>query len=232
MGSIFCSYYFNNRVSRIRKAIEKSEVDKLKGELENFVRKENASNLMNLSIDSYGNTPLILSIEARQLKSFLYLLQELNVDPNKQNEFTLLSPLHICCLTSPFDLKKKDSTIPLKSRSKSVDNIDQKVNSEMQDSVLSNQSDDFLHKKKFRSQSNLKSKQINKKMRVYASMDSAIDSIGTETNSDFRNISLSHVKVNQRPIDSDTMIKMIESLIINGADVNILAKVLVRIHFK
>ncbi|RNA25003.1 E3 ubiquitin- ligase MIB2-like isoform X1 [Brachionus plicatilis] len=222
MGSIFCSYYINNRFSRIRKAIENSQVDKLKTELQSFVNKEN---LMNLSIDTYGNTPLILSIEARQLKSFLYLLEDLNVDPNKPNEFTLLSPLHICCLSSPFDQKKIDTSIRLKSRSRSVDNLDLKTGSEMQDSILSNQSDEVLNTKKFRSQNNLITKQLSKKMRIYASVDSAIHSIGTDTNSDLRNISLNHVKVNQRPINSDTMAKMIESLIKNGADVNILAKV-------
>lgn len=227
MGSIFCSYYFNNRISRVRKAIENSQVDQLKKEFDRFSKDDILTNAINLDIDTCGNTPLILSIETRQLKSFSFILKDLNADPNVPNKFTYLSPLHICCLTSPFDQSKTSFSIRLKSKSKSLDFLDLKANSTIKDSMMSNKSDDLNGPKKNRNI--LTNKRLKKKMRIYASMDSAIHSIGTETNSDLRNISWNQIKVHQKPIDTDTMVKMIDSLIANGADVNLLSKVILNL---
>lgn len=224
MGSIFCSYYFSNRISRIRKAIENSQIDQLKIEFEKFSKQDMSTNILNSNIDTYGNTPLTLSIETRQLKSFFYILKDLNADPNVPNKFTSLSPLQMCCLTSPFDQNYLSSRLRLKSKSKSLDFLDLKANYQMKDSLMFNKSDDLHIPKKKRNI--LTNKRLRKKMRIYASMDSAIHSIETETNSDYGNTSLSKAKINQRPIDTDTIVKMIDSLIINGADVNLLSKVI------
>lgn len=128
MGAIFCSYYVNNRIARLRDAIQNSQISQIKTELKEYIdetkrpdtpiKTRNLSTsqsnhheggIIDFSIDAEGNTPLILSIESRQLSSFNYLLNELNADPNKPNEFTLYSPLHICSLAVPLLQLEKSS---------------------------------------------------------------------------------------------------------------------------
>ncbi|CAF0891386.1 unnamed protein product [Brachionus calyciflorus] len=222
MGSLFCSYYVNNRITRVRKAIKTSRVEELRTELGDFL--DNPNNIMNISIDSNGNTPLLLSIEARQLASFMYILDELKVDPNIPNEFTLYTPLHLCCLTAPFDQKRMETSFrsrPKLEISKSCGDLTSKPKFEMKESIFSNRSENYKNNK------TLLTKKLSnsKKKKMYESEDSAINSIGRQSNTESNNISFSNVKVNQEPINSDTLTKMINLLIEKGADLDRLAKV-------
>ena len=94
MGGIFCSYYIENRISRLRVAVLNSQLDDIKKELRAGV-KDTPDSLINSQIDNYGNTPLLFSIQARQIDAFRLLLGEFKADPNMPNAHNHFRPLHI-----------------------------------------------------------------------------------------------------------------------------------------
>jgi hypothetical protein len=57
---------------------------------------------------SYGNTPLLYSIDRRKLLSFKIILNDLNADPDKINEITKESPFHLLCKCVNVNYKQKD----------------------------------------------------------------------------------------------------------------------------
>ena len=111
MGGIFCSYYIENRIARLRVAILNSHLDEIKKELRAGVRHQTPDTLVNSEIDTYGNTPLLFSIESRQINAFRVLLLEFQADPNKPNSYTDFRPLHVLALarleSSPEEANKR-----------------------------------------------------------------------------------------------------------------------------
>jgi ankyrin repeat protein len=119
-ASLFCSYYIENQITQLRRAIAESKLNemcqKLKSkdkvydqeqEIEyNSVKKSKISELVDSEIDLFGNTALLYSIEMKQLNSFKFLLLELNADPNKPNYYSGHTPLHVlaqCKVQQPSD---------------------------------------------------------------------------------------------------------------------------------
>ncbi len=108
MGTLFCSYFFENSITRLRKSILESKPDEIKQQLNGnktlFLNKEN---LLNSEIDNDGNTPLLLSIELRKLECFRLLVNEYDIDLNKANSLTEYRPLHLLALSKPiFKIEK------------------------------------------------------------------------------------------------------------------------------
>lgn len=93
MGGLFCSYHVKNSITKLRKSILESKPEEIKG--------QKIENLINKVIDNEGNTPLLLSIEQRQLECFKLLINENNIDLNKANSMTELGPLHLLALSKP-----------------------------------------------------------------------------------------------------------------------------------
>lgn len=243
MGALFCSYYINNRITRLRKAILSSQINDIKSELKEYLEKHEDSDLqrsstdndiINIPIDTSGNTPLILSIESRQLKSFMYLINELDADPNRPNEFSQYTPLHMCCLAvPPVQITRRFNTNLNKNAvSKSLDDLNTSTKTDskrlMEISVMTNQSEDLINKNRFKSDKRLMTKTITKKKKIYASVDSAISSLGTETDGTGSKLGTklsNYLNVSQKPIDNGTLSQMMELLVEKGADINNLVKV-------
>lgn len=118
MGGLFCSYYIENSLTSLRKAISASNVAEIKRLIESskntslfsspvkyishlcsYYNNSDDEDLINCQIDNKGNTPLTLSIETGQLESFKFLLIQLNANPNKCNYLTGFSPLHMIAST-------------------------------------------------------------------------------------------------------------------------------------
>ena len=100
MGIIFCSYIIDTKISRIRSAIINSELSEIKAQIKDSASTVNSINdLVDSEIDQLGNTPLLLSIEARQLTSFCFLLTEFTPNLNRGNYYTDFKPLHVLALT-------------------------------------------------------------------------------------------------------------------------------------
>jgi ankyrin repeat protein len=90
MGSVFCSYIIDNRLTRLRNAIEESNVTKIREII------EKNPDLIDKECDRDGNTPLIFSIQNAKLDICRVLL-ELGANTNKINTNTLITPLHVAC---------------------------------------------------------------------------------------------------------------------------------------
>ena len=93
MGSLFCSYYIKNSISKLRSSILENNIEEAR-KLFNMDKR-----LINIEIDSSGNTPLLLAIQSGSLSMFNLILNEFKADPNKPNTFTQFTPLHILALT-------------------------------------------------------------------------------------------------------------------------------------
>lgn len=93
MGSLFCSYYIKNSISKLRSSISENNIEEAR-KLLNMDKK-----LINIEIDLSGNTPLLLAIQSGSLSMFNLILNEFKADPNKFNTFTQFTPLHILALT-------------------------------------------------------------------------------------------------------------------------------------
>lgn len=105
MGCLFCSYYYSNKTTRFRNAIQNvSQADKIKPILEENKKRVNSQ------IDNEGNTPLLLSIEHRNLECFKQLVNEKDINLDKPNKYTQHRPLHLLALTKPINLKPQNST--------------------------------------------------------------------------------------------------------------------------
>lgn len=90
MGSVFCSYIIDNRLTRLRNAIEESNVTKIREII------EKNPDITDKECDRDGNTPLIFSIQNAKLDVCRVLL-ELGANANKINTNTLITPLHVAC---------------------------------------------------------------------------------------------------------------------------------------
>lgn len=90
MGSVFCSYIIDNRLTRLRNAIEESNSKKIR----EIIAKD--PDIINNECDRDGNTPLIFAIQNAKLDACRVLL-ELGADANKINCNTLITPIHIAC---------------------------------------------------------------------------------------------------------------------------------------
>ncbi len=101
MGTIFCSYYMENSISRLRTSILNSELADIKRQLRttNSDISYTLANNINAEIDSNGNTPLLFSIEFQKIESFRFLLNEFKPDVNKANSHSRFRPLHVLALT-------------------------------------------------------------------------------------------------------------------------------------
>jgi ankyrin repeat protein len=93
MGSLFCSYYIKNSLSKLRSSILENNIEEARKLLSMDKR------LINIEIDSSGNTPLLLAIQSGSLSMFNLILNEFKADPNKFNTFTQFTPLHTLALT-------------------------------------------------------------------------------------------------------------------------------------
>ena len=107
MGNIFCSYYMNNSISRLRTSILNSELIEIKQQLRasNSSIYYTLSNNIDIKIDNIGNTPLLFSTEYQKIESFRFLLNEFKPDVNRGNAQTGFKPLHICALTKVLNSK-------------------------------------------------------------------------------------------------------------------------------
>jgi hypothetical protein len=101
MGNLFCSYFVENKISRMRSAIKNAELNEIKAQV-----KSNSTHilpslrsLIDAEIDTEGNTPLLFSIETRQLNSFRFIVAEFQPNLNQGNYLTEFKPLHVCALT-------------------------------------------------------------------------------------------------------------------------------------
>lgn len=97
MGGLFCSYYFNNSIARLRNYILNAQTDDLK----TILKETRDYDLVNAEIDKEGNTPLLLAIEHRKLESFNILVDEPDIDLDKPNSYTQIRPLHLLALSKP-----------------------------------------------------------------------------------------------------------------------------------
>lgn len=155
MGGLFCSYYVENRIASLRKAIINSQLSDIKkilasenesyGNPFKFVGKmlslcsksksdqdDKDSDLLNSQIDKQGNTPLTLSIQSCQPESFKMLLLELNADPNKANYLTGYTPLHTLAST-----KCSASSIRTSSSKKSIEKKESNTTSASSSPIIS-----------------------------------------------------------------------------------------------
>jgi ankyrin repeat protein len=117
MGTLMCSYIFDNKLTRLRNAIIRADLEEVKVELKSFKSASTNGNssgasfsraqeeiylsdLINGQIDTEGNTPLLFSIKMLQFESFKSLLLELKADPNTKNFYTDYAPLHLCAVAN------------------------------------------------------------------------------------------------------------------------------------
>lgn len=211
-GSLFCSYYIENQITQLRRAIAESKLNEMchkfkskdkvydqNQEMEyNSVKKSKLSELVDSEIDLFGNTALLYSIEMKQLNSFKFLLLELNADPNKPNYFTGYTPLHVlaqCKVQQPNDQRdSKKSRVTFASAS---------LSSSIGDDPIS------LSPKKLASRSdNLSS----------ASKTEADLSVSTTSGS-------SDLDLAQKPMSINDFMEMVDLLIDRKASINMPAKV-------
>ena len=212
-GSLFCSYYIENQITQLRRAIAESKLNEMCHKFKskdkvydqnqemdyNSVKKSKLSELVDSEIDLFGNTALLYSIEMKQLNSFKFLLLELNADPNKPNYFTGYTPLHVlaqCKVQQPNDQRdSKKSRVTFASAS---------LSSSIGDDPIS------LSPKKLASRSdNLSS----------ASKTEADLSVSTTSGS-------SDLDLAQKPMSINDFMEMVDLLIDMKASINMQAKVL------
>lgn len=100
---IFCSYYMENNISRLRSSIMNNQVTEMKAILKGAENSMLISKALKASIDSeidnLGNTPLLFSIEHRKIESFRYILTDFNPNVDQGNHYTNLRPLHCLALS-------------------------------------------------------------------------------------------------------------------------------------
>jgi len=84
MGALCCSYLWTNNLAKLRQNIMENKLDDMNRQLNQNISK----NLINSEIDNMGNTPLMLSIENRNLDCFKHLISYPGLDANKTNILT------------------------------------------------------------------------------------------------------------------------------------------------
>ena len=84
MGALCCSYLWTNSLGKLRENILENRLDEMNKQLTH----EKSKNLINSEIDNLGNTPLMLSIETRNLDCFKHLMSYSDIDTNKTNVIT------------------------------------------------------------------------------------------------------------------------------------------------
>lgn len=292
MGTIFCSYIFNNQISRLRYAILNSRLDDIKEEVKSTRRKsrdaftqvtchldndgagrstivttarsplkceskanikiqiqqqspdeveddqidrqtpspqivdspkdddaslsKDSENLLNRTIDTYGNTPLLFSIQHCKLDSFKLLLNELKVDPNKPNVYTFYTPLHVCCLlqTSQPTLSTRKFNQERIFRSKSSDNV---YNLKEGHNAHDNNHNKHSNLNRFKSVTFR-----SKKVKLYSTESLKAGSIN---NLNDMYVSKEEVMNLKNYVPKETLVCMISTLARKGANLNSIAKV-------
>ena len=100
---IFCSYYMENNISRLRNSILNTQINEMKQLLAHSEGSLLVSKAIKAKVDSeidnLGNTPLLFSIEHRKVESFRFILSEFQPNVEQGNHYTNLKPLHCLALS-------------------------------------------------------------------------------------------------------------------------------------
>ena len=118
MGSVFCSYIIDNRLTKLRNAIEESSVMTIRELI------EKNPDIIDKECDRDGNTPLIFAIQNAKLEICRVLL-ELGANANRINPNTLITPLHLACTLQT--IKTNSSIVNINDTNKILNENNQPV---------------------------------------------------------------------------------------------------------
>jgi hypothetical protein len=170
-----------------------------------------AVEIINETINTDGNTPLLFAITHGKIDSFRLLLNDLKADPNRPNIYTHYSPMHICSLIIASDKKKSSlSSQPSQAshsevqRSQSIGNL-----ASPPSSLKSSESISHSIHSRFRT-IQLGRHRISKNSRVYQSDMFDLDYYG---------------RVKKVGLSKINLVEMISLLARHGANLNSLAPV-------